>query len=281
MDARGPIATALVARAQFYDLTGAPTAATGTPVLTAVDSFTGAVIAPGAVTQNGTIYSATLPAQAAPSRATLTWTATVSGEAVVRTAEAQWCGGAGTYPELGESVYLEAGLAGTDEVNLRELQIEVQDSVEDVTGVPWVIRTYQDTVSGDGVRNWVLLDQKFVRSVESVTVGGTALTTGTYVADDIGKLTLTDGSCFPAGTHNIVVRYTAGKDRPPVELARPMAAHMLWLRNYARRAAPEEAFSRIANPRDQGNEAPSGSIPHRILMAYQEFDFDNRRRGVG
>lgn len=153
---------------------------------------------------------------------TLTWAATVGGDAIVLDADAIQVVG-GFYFGLGEMRGIDAVFANTGRYptqRLIEARTEVEDEFERITGQAFVPRFARETLSGDGGR-LLKLGWPRLRRVRAVTVGDTAWTGDAvdgFGVDPLGILRYEGG--WTAGQGNIVVEYEHGLDRPPSDITR-------------------------------------------------------------
>jgi uncharacterized phiE125 gp8 family phage protein len=75
----------------------------------------------------------------------------------------------------------------------------------------------EEEYDGTG-KNHILLDQYPVKSIESVSIDGTTLSTGQYKVKKRNGVLLNNGGIWPRGEINITVSYTAGYSEIPSDL---------------------------------------------------------------
>lgn len=132
-----------------------------------------------------------------------------------------------SYAQLDAALQSSASYTAQQKVEARTL---AESSLEDACGVAFVPRYRRESLSGTGLTRYLLSRAK-VRSVRSVTVDGTALTS-TQLADvDVyaGRALYYPGG-FTYGSGNVVAVYEHGHDSPPPrisEAATLLAKHFL------------------------------------------------------
>lgn len=83
--------------------------------------------------------------------------------------------------------------------------------------VGFVPRSVTETLDGNG-GGPLVLGTPYIRSLTSVTVGGTAVATSDLVANG-GVLRYTSGATWTSGTQNVIVTYSAGyAETPPADV---------------------------------------------------------------
>jgi len=156
--------------------------------------------------------------------------------------------------------------------------------VEDIIG-PVVIRSFTDTFSPAVQQNWrdrydsgphsVLLENRPIASVTSVTEWGTVLTAGTqYTADLSSGMVYAGTSLYPRlwlpGIDQVVVVYTAGRcaDTASVPANVKMAARLILAHNWQ---ADQQGFRPDLGAGDGAMQmTPSGYAIPRRAYAYLE-----------
>lgn len=189
-----------------------------TGVAVTVKRLDGSTVTSGSATHPGTgQYAFTVPGQALLDTLMVEWVATSIGGAVVTARDYVEVAGAflfGLSEARNLRPPLDATLYPTD--MLKRKRIEVEQEAERICGYAMVPRYGRAVLSGRNASTLRLPDIK-VRSLRSVTVFGTALTSNellnTY-ALDAGVLDRGYG-VWPYGWNNIVAEYEHGLDYPP------------------------------------------------------------------
>jgi hypothetical protein len=222
------------------------TDATGT-VNVAVTRYNGTVVQ--AVAATGPVanaYTFTFVGSDTLDELTLTWTATVGGDAIVLDQDIIQVVG-GFYFGLSEARSIDPKFSDTNRYTTQTLidrRVEVEDEFEGITGQAYVPRYARDTLSGRG-QNALKLVWPRLRRVLSVAVNGVALDTpavNTFGVDILGMLRFDRGlstiaggggrpylagtSGWPYGVGNLVVEYEHGMDRPPTDVIRAAKLRM-------------------------------------------------------
>jgi hypothetical protein len=194
----------------------------------------GAQVATGTPSHHDHVLQYSVPAATLTKLDTyrLVWTATVSGATYTWTSDVELVGG--YLFEISDLRAQDRTFVDTTKYPTTLLK-EVRNWVEDViegpraANVAFVRRGNRVTVDGSN-RDALMVPDLELRQVYSVTVGGSAWTSGevaTITADD-GILWLNPGSPvtkWPSGRKNVTVHYVHGYDTPPGAITR--AALML------------------------------------------------------
>ncbi len=179
------------------------------------------VIAAGSSTTGSNPYARALTASQTETLELLTATWTDAGNSATRV----------THHEIVERFYFspaelrarETSLADTDKFTNAAIlgaRREVEEECEEFCGVAWVPRFRRVTLNGDGTLELLVPDTE-IRTIRSVTIDGSALTSGQLATIDRlpdGRLVRSAG--WPSGEQNIVLEYEHGRDRPPRDLVR-------------------------------------------------------------
>lgn len=153
---------------------------------------------------------------------TVTWAATVGGDAIVLDQDVLQVVG-GFYFGLTEARNIDPKFSDTDRYTTQDLidrRAEVEEEFEGICEQAFVPRYAREVLSGDG-RNILKLRWPRLRRVLSVSVNGVAWSTDTVEAfgPDVLGLLRYDGG-WPVGTGNVVVEYEHGMNRPPTDVVR-------------------------------------------------------------
>lgn len=207
----------------IYNSDGIATDATGNVGVVVKDGAGTTVVSGNATKRASTtgIYDFTITALHAANLDvyTVTWSATVSGDAKTYTTYFEVVGG--FYFSIAEARAFDnktlqntATYPTEDIINAREY---VEDRIEKITGVSFVPRGKRLTVDGSGLYTLHLPDF-YVRSIKSVTSDSVAYTS-TELADiriwEWGVIQRKTLGSFTSGTGNIDVYYEYGWDQPP------------------------------------------------------------------
>ncbi len=202
----------------------------------------------GPVTASGPVdhaYSFTYDGSDVLDEVTVTWTATVGGDAIVLDQDVIQVVG-GHFLGLGDlrnkidPVFRNAERYPTQD--LIDRRIEVEDEFERICGQAFVPRFAVDHLSGTGRAGPLPLKWPNLRLVRAVTVGGTALAVDAvaeFGRDPLGLLRRDAG--WPYGTGNVVVEYEHGMDRPPPDIARVFKLRMKSLLLTTKSPLPDRA----------------------------------------
>lgn len=240
-------AKATLSRVFYLDEVG--TAATGS-VGVSVTRWDGTSVQSGNATgpDASNAYTFTFQGSDTLDELTVTWSATVGGDAVVLDQDVIEVVG-GFYFGLAEGRAVDDVLKSTTRFPTSDLvdrRIETEDECELICGQAFVPRFCHEVLSGNG-RNNLVLSHPWIRAVRSVTVGGTALAgadlTGLGLSD-IGTL-YRGNAGWPSGRRNIVIEYEHGRDRPPPTIVRAAKIRFKSLVLQPKSALPDRA-ERIA-----------------------------------
>ncbi len=190
-------------------------------------------------------YSFTYDGSDTLDEVTVTWSATVGGDAVVLDQDVIQVVG-GFYAGLGDirnkidPVFKNAERYPTQD--LIDRRIEVEDEFERICGQAFVPRFAVDHLSGTGRAGPLALRWPNLRRVRSVTVGGDALAVDVvegFGRDPLGLLRRDTGGKY--GTGNVIVEYEHGMDRPPPDIARVFKRRMKSLLLTSKSPLPDRA----------------------------------------
>lgn len=238
------------------------TSATGT-VSVAVTDANGSSVASGNATAAGLGYQFTLPAQAQLALLTVTWSATVSGVAVVETDQVEIVGGFfWTLTEGRDSDPIFADTAKYPAADMVGFRQEVEEECERICGRAFVPRYRRVVLDGTGTWDIVVPDGAdevvagiVLRGVRTVRAAKVAPRVGqTFVALSAGELAAlamtadgmlrrTDGRVWTEGIANVVLEYEYGSDAPPADLKRATLLRLRSRANIHRSGVPDRAIS--------------------------------------
>jgi hypothetical protein len=227
-----------------FRLDEAATASTGAPMVTFTRADGVVVQGPepavGPDAQNG--YAITFQGSDTLDWISVTWSATVGGDAVVLDEDLIEVVG-GFYFTLDEGRATDrvfGNLATYPTSDLIARRIEVEDECERITGQAWVPRFHRAVLSGDGSRS-LILPWPLLRRVRSLTVGGVAVVGAStlYGPDPLGILRRDAG--WPVGYGNIVAEFEHGRDRPTPDIVRASKIRFRSLMLTLRSALPDRA----------------------------------------
>jgi hypothetical protein len=162
-------------------------------------------------------------------RVTVSWSATVGGDAVILDQDVIEIAG-GFYFGLAEARQVDAVFANTVKyptADVVEVRTQTEDEAEIITGQAFVPRFEREVLTGTGDRP-LRLRWPRLRKVRALTVGGSAFTSTQLAGigpDPLG-LIRTLGTWPWWGVGNVVVEYEHGMDRPPPDVVR--AAKTRW-----------------------------------------------------
>lgn len=223
--------TAKATLSRTFYLDEVATDATGT-VAVSITRLDGTAVESGNATgPAANVYSYVFGGRDVLDELVLTWSATVSGDAIVLDQDRIQVAG-GFYWSLSEGRASDPSLADTTKFPSAKIiaaRVEVEDECESdaICGQAFVPRFARSTVDGtDGPA--IVLPHPWLRAVRSVTVSGVALTAPELAAlglSDTGVLrrdggTLGGSGVWPLGRRNIVVEYEHGRDYPPANIVR-------------------------------------------------------------
>jgi hypothetical protein len=241
-------AKATLSRTFFLDEEAADATGNVTVTVTRLDG----TIVQGPVTATGPTdhsYSFTFDGRDVLDRVTVSWAATVGGDAIILDQDVIDVVG-GYYLGLGEiRNNIDPVFRNTERYPTQDLidrRIEVETEFERICGQAFVPRFARDVLSGPR-RGPLKLKWPLLRRVRSITVGGTAMAVdavNAYGADELGLLRHPSGA-WTYGTGNIVVEYEHGKDRPDAEITRGARLRMKSLLLTTKSPLPDRA-ERIA-----------------------------------
>lgn len=216
----------------FY-LDESATAATGS-VSVSVTRLDGTVIdAANATGPASNVYTYTFPGRDVVDELIVTWSATVSGDAIVLDQDRIQVVG-GFFFSLTEGRAVDPKLADTATFTtdkLIEARVAVEDEAEDICEQAFVPRFRRVTLNGRGT-NTLILPDPLIRAIRSVTItpiggspvalsGADLLKLGWY---ETGVLLRVGGwnpsGWWDVGQQNIVVEYEYGADAPPPDVVR-------------------------------------------------------------
>lgn len=178
----------------------------------------------------GNTYTYTYPGSDTLDELVVTWSGTFGGDAVVLDQDRIEVVGAFFFG-LAEARAIDPTFANTTKwptSMMVERRTEVEEECELICGQAFVPRFARATVSGTW-RTTIALPHTMIRTIRSLSVGGTAFTSGQLADlgfDDIGPGSISVSSLFPpswewrGARRNIVVEYEHGWDRPPVDIVR-------------------------------------------------------------
>lgn len=213
--------TAKVTLSRTFYLDEEATNATGDVTVT-VERLDGTVVQSGTATPGGEgTYTFTFNGSDDLDLLTLTWSATVGGDAIVLDQDAIEIVG-GFFVGLSQIRNADPVLRDTTRYptqDLIEKRMWVEDEFERICGQAFVPRFARDVLSGAG-RAPLKLRWPLLRRVRSVSIAGTALAVDAveaFGADPLGLLRRDTG--WPVGQGNVVVEYEHGMDRCPVGIS--------------------------------------------------------------
>lgn len=224
--------TARATLSRTFYLDEVPTDATGSVLVTIARQDGTVVQGPTAATgPTSNVYSFVFSGSDTLDNLTVTWSATVGGDAVVLDEDFIEVVG-GFYFSLAEAraidpKFADTGRFTTDDIKAK--RIEVEDECERITGRAWVPRFQRDILSGSG-QNILVLSKTMLRRVRSITVDGALMDSGTvalFGGDRLGALRFSQNVQASAsapgwayGSGNIIVEYEHGHDRPEPPVVR-------------------------------------------------------------
>lgn len=225
--------TAKTTLSRTFYLDEVATDATGNVVVTITREDGTVVQGPTNATGPDANHVYTLPFQGSDTldRLTVTWAATVAGDAVILDQDVMDITG-GFYFGLAEARSVDvvfgtaAGLLRYPLADVIEVRAQTEDECELICGQSFVPRFEREILTGDGDRP-LRLRWPWLRKVRALTVQGVAATAPQLAdigADPLGLIRTVGG--WPAGNGNIVVEYEHGLNRPPTDLVR--AARVRW-----------------------------------------------------
>lgn len=166
-------------------------------------------------------YEWTMPPQADLTRLTMKWTGTFSGTQVTATTYAEIVGG--FLFTLAEARAFKTSLANEVKYpnsTIIDVREEIAQLFENFCRVSFIPRYRRDVLDGDGKRA-IYLPRREVRTIQSLTEDGTALTDGTdYYSYENGRLARWNATWSNLTPKNVVVDYEHGFEIPPGPIVR-------------------------------------------------------------
>ncbi len=218
--------TAKVTLSRVFYVDELPTAATGGVTVT-VARLDGTTVQTGPATLggDGATYTFTFDGRDVLDVLTVSWAATVAGDAVILDQDVIEVVG-GFYFGLAEARDIDPVLSNTTNFPTSSLiarRIETEAEAEEICGQAFVPRFAREVHAG-GERT-IRLKWPLLRKIRAITVDGTAYSQSAIDAiggpDDLGLVRYsTSGAPWPTGVGNIVIEYEHGMDRPPVTVVR-------------------------------------------------------------
>jgi hypothetical protein len=214
-------------------------------------------------------YSITFNGSDVLDELTVTWVATVGGDALILDQDSLEIVG-GFYFGLAEGRAEDPALSSTAKFPTSELiekRIEAEEDCERITGQAWVPRFRRATVSGAGNSVLVLPDTmiRTIRSVSTALIPVPAAFTSEQIAavtvSESGAITTSRG--WALGNRNITVEYEHGHDRPPPPIVRAAKLHFKSLLLEGRSSFPDRA-ERVVTQSDTGTVVYSSPTPDRV-----------------
>jgi len=251
-------AAATLAHTFYVDET--PTDPTGTPTYV-VEDVNGTQVATGdgtVVTGEGRV-TATLAGQSTLTRATVTWSATVAGTAVIETDQVEIVGG--RFFTLVEGRGSDASLADSNKYTTADLVVallEVEQECETICDRAFVPRYERVVLDGTGTRELVVRHPDPVRSFADIrslrrvavaprygeaAVDLTSGQLGAVAVTQDAVLLRTDGLAWTEGRSNVVVELEYGWDAPPTDLVRAAKRRFRYWLNANKSGVPDRAVS--------------------------------------
>lgn len=191
-------------------------------------------------------YSFTLNASPKLARFSVLWAGTFSGLAQSMTTYVDVVGGRifglaelrASDPDISNSTTYPTA-------KLSEIRDEVEAEFERITHVSFVPAYRRVTVDGTGTMHQNLPD-RYIRKILSVSVDGTAYTTGqltTITGTEFGQAFDSSGNVFQVGSRNVVIEYEYGLDAPPADVRRAALTRARVRLTSLRSGVPDRATS--------------------------------------
>ncbi|RSD26350.1 hypothetical protein [Amycolatopsis eburnea] len=213
----------------------------------------GTTVASGTAAHGGTgEYTFVLPAQAAVTLLTVTWTGTIAGNPTTVTDLVEVAGG--TFFTIAYIRAADAQLADVEDFPTPVLvaaRLETELECEAICGRAFVPRYWRETLDGTGTSD-VLLGKADVRAIRSAAVAPrtglptVALSAGQLAALAVtadGMLRRTDSGFWTEGNANVVLEGEYGLDAPPQPLREAALVRLRSLANKHRSMVPDRASS--------------------------------------
>lgn len=216
-----------------YDFNGDLQDATGTVTVTITNSA-GTTVTSGSATKptdtTGQYEFTLTPSHTANlDTYTATWSGTVSAQVNTWTTQFEVVGG--FYFSVGEARTFDQGvLSGTNDYPTQDIingREQVEQRIEQITGVSWVPRGKRLTINGLGT-DILHLPGLYPRRVVSLAVTDSSGTVDTYDSTELADLVLYDWGqlsrktlgTFLSGSRNVNILFEYGHDSPPEPLKR-------------------------------------------------------------
>lgn len=220
-------AKATLRRTFYLDEVGTPA---GGAVAVSVTRYDGTVIDAAVATgpDVNQAYSYTFPGRDVLDELVVTWSATVSGDAIVLDQDRIEIVG-GFYFGIAEGRAVDSALSNTTRYptsKLIEARTYTEDECELITEQAWVPRFCRETLSGPPVGP-LFTSYPFIRAIRAITVNGSV-----YGVGQLAGLTFSDngviyaasgahwGSVYTPGSNSVTIEYEHGHDRPTPDVLR-------------------------------------------------------------
>lgn len=230
-----------------------------TTVTVAVTDANGTAVVSGNASSAGVgtgRYTFPLPGQAQLALLTVTWSATISGAAVVEVDQVEVVGG--FLFTLVEGRGSDTSLASTEKYPTADLiaaRLEVEQECEEICDRALVPRYRRVLTDGTGTSELVLptSDIRSIRAVRMAARAGQAFTA--FTADELAALVATedqvlrrvDGARWTEGLANVIVEYEHGWDTPPADLKKAALQRFRSRLNLTRTNIPDRAASFVSS----------------------------------
>lgn len=237
--------TAKVTLSRTFYIDEMPEDATGSVVVT-IARMDGTIVQSGNATgPTDSAYSFTFNGSDTLDWLIVSWAATVAGDAIVMDQDLIEVVG-GFYFSLSEGRAVDSALSSTTKYPTADLiqhRIETEDECERITGQAWVPRFCRETLSGTRSQN-LQVTNTMIRAVRSLTINGTAISTGSLGFSNSGLIYVDTGtfaSVRLSGSRNVVVEYEHGHDRPTPDILRAAKIRFKSLTLQSKSALPDRA----------------------------------------
>lgn len=250
--------TAKSTLSQTFYLDGVATPATGA-VAVAITRLDGTAVESGNATgpDPNQAYTYQFQGRDVVDMLTVTWSATVSGDAIVLTDTIEVVGGFFFSTTEGRAV--DPALASTTKFpdsDLVRYRAETEAECERMCGQAFVPRFLRFSINGTG-KAALMAPVALIRSIRSVQISGTTMSPGDTALvgfSDAGMIYLTKGWIpgVPYGLKNITIELEHGWDAPPIDIVRASKLRFKSMALQSRSPLPDRA-ERVVSVDERGS----------------------------